>query len=124
MLNFEIKRSNRQCSKTDRTLQPGEEFYSALIDKDGELERLDYCVESWESPPQDCIGWWKSKVPETGKGKVYWAPRNVMLSYFEHGQQTNRSRMILLTLLLCCCCRKDTFRCKNRLMKVIRKICI
>ncbi len=87
MSNFDFRRSSRKCSKSDRVIQPGEEFYSALIDTAGETERLDFCCEAWESPPENCIGWWKSKVPELGKGKVYWAPRDVLLSYFEHLQE-------------------------------------
>ena len=101
MLNFDIKRSSRQCSKTERALQPGETFYSALVDIDGELERLDFCIESWDAPPDNCIGWWKSKIPETGKGKVYWAPRHVMLSYFEHvNDQAGESDTAYVTALL------------------------
>ena len=82
-------------------LQPGETFYSALIDNDGVTERLDYCVESWDSPPENCIGWWMSKVPELGKGKIYWAPRQVMLSYFEHvSGQPNEADTAYVTALL------------------------
>ena len=102
MLNFDFKRSSRQCSKTNRPLQPGESFYSALIDNDGVTERMDCCVESWDSPPENCIGWWMSKVPELGKGKVYWAPRHVMLSYFEfvNGQPNEADTAYVTALLL------------------------
>ena len=102
MLNFDFKRSSRQCSQTDRTLQPGETFFSALLDHDGVIERLDYCVEAWKTPPENCLGWWKSKVPELGKGKIYWAPRNVLLSYFEHvrGQPSEADTAYVTALLL------------------------
>ena len=48
------------------------------------MERLDFCNESWDAPPENCIGWWKSRVPELGKGKVYWAPQEVLLAYFDY----------------------------------------
>lgn len=85
MLNFEIKKSTRKCFETGRDFQPGEVFFSALVENDdGSTSRQDYGTDHWEQPPEDCIGWWKSQVPEAGKGKIYWAPRNVMLAFFKH----------------------------------------
>jgi hypothetical protein len=85
MLNFEIKKSTRKCSQTDRDFEPGEVFVSALIENEnGSTSRMDFAIDQWNETPEHCIGWWKSKVPETGKGKIYWAPRQVMLSFFKH----------------------------------------
>ncbi len=85
MLNFEIKKSPRKCTESGRDFEPGEVFFSALIENEnGSTLRQDFSAEAWEATPDDCIGWWKSQVPETGKGKIYWAPKKVMLAYFEH----------------------------------------
>ena len=85
MLNFEIKKSTRKCAETGRDFEPGEVFFSALIEnEDGSTSREDFANEVWKETPEHCIGWWKSQVPETGKGKIFWAPRKVMLAYFEH----------------------------------------
>ncbi|MDB2686251.1 hypothetical protein N9Y42_03500 [Mariniblastus sp.] len=85
MLNFEIKKSTRKCAETGRDFEPGEVFFSALIEnEDGTTSREDYSADAWDETPEHCIGWWKSQVPETDKGKIFWAPRKVMLAYFEH----------------------------------------
>ena len=85
MLNFEIKKSTRKCAESGRDFGPGEVFFSALIEnEDGSTSRQDFSADAWKETPEHCIGWWKSQVPEIGKGKIYWAPRNVMLAYFEH----------------------------------------
>jgi len=85
MLNFDFKKSSRKCCQSEREFQPGDEFYSALIEgEDGSTERRDYGTDQWDGLPDDCIGWWKSSVPEIGKGRVYWAPKNVLLAFFEH----------------------------------------
>lgn len=84
MLNFDIKRTNRKCIASDRPFERGEEFVSALVEIDGELVRQDYSVQSWEEPPENCIGWWKSRMPDLDKGRVYWAPNDVLLAYFQH----------------------------------------
>jgi hypothetical protein len=85
MLNFNFKRSGRKCYESEREFQPGENFFSALIELDnGSAERRDFSGDHWDGPTKDCIGWWKSSVPEVNKGRVYWAPKHVLLAYFEH----------------------------------------
>ena len=101
MLHFDFKRNSKKCSKTDRVLQPGEEFYSALVESGDATERLDFSVEAWESPPENCLGWWKSKIPDLSHGKIYWAPKHVMLAYFEHvSQQPDQADVAYITGLL------------------------
>ena len=41
---------------------------------------MDYCEAEWKSPPEGCIGWWKTQVPQLEKGKIYWAPRPVLIA--------------------------------------------
>ena len=84
MLNFDFKRTSRKCSASDRPFERGEEFVSALVEINGELVRKDFASESWEEPPENCIGWWKSRMPDLDKGRVYWAPNEVLLTYFQH----------------------------------------
>ncbi len=83
MLNFDISRTSRKCSVTQRELARGEEFISALVDDDGQFKRMDFCLESWEGAPDNCIGWWKCRIPNLQTGRVYWAPRDVLMAYFE-----------------------------------------
>ena len=84
MLNFDFKKSSRKCYDCEREFKPGEDFYSALVESDEGTERRDFAIDSWNGPPDDCIGWWKSRVPDLGKGRVYWAPKHVLLAFFEH----------------------------------------
>lgn len=83
MLDFEIQRSERRCSVSDRELQPGEYFYSVVLDQDGTVVRRDYSLESWKGPPENCVGWWKTQVPSLATLRMKWAPTDVMLHYFE-----------------------------------------
>jgi len=83
MMDFQIKRTSRHCHATERELQPGEPFFSDLVDEDGVLSRQDYCQEAWQGPSEGSIGWWRARIPETEGGRVYWAPRDVLLAYFD-----------------------------------------
>lgn len=90
MINYEFKKTSRKCSATGEEFERGEEFISALIETDdGDTERLDFSIEAWQEPPKNCIGWWKSKLPLLEKGKIYWAPREILLNFFEHLHEQN-----------------------------------
>ena len=84
MVEFDIKRSSRKCSVQDRALLPGEFYISALLQTDESTQRCDYCLEAWDGPPENCIGWWKAQIPEVVAGKIYWAPNEILYSYFDH----------------------------------------
>lgn len=84
MINFDFKRTNRKCSVSSRAFESGEEYYSVLLDEDEELVRKDISKEEWNQPPENCVGWWIAKVPDLEQGKVYWAPKDVLLAYFQH----------------------------------------
>ena len=83
MVEFDIKGCSRKCASTDREIGRGEYYYSVVTVQDKEITRLDYCQEAWPGPPDECLGWWKSQVPNLEDGKVYWAPNDVLYSYFD-----------------------------------------
>jgi hypothetical protein len=104
MIEFDFKRPTRRCSQTENEIGPGDVFYSALIEGgDGELVRKDYAAEVWQGPPEDCIGWWRSRIPTLDKGRIYWAPRGVLMAFFEHAyeqsQQTGLAYVMALLLV-------------------------
>lgn len=63
MVDYQIQENTRRCEITGRALQPGEKFYSALIDEGGKLLRKDFSSEAWQGPPQGTFGFWAGRVP-------------------------------------------------------------
>jgi hypothetical protein len=102
VLDFEINSRSRKCSATDRPFEPGETFYSALVSEGGSVVRYDYAKSAWQGPPERCIGWWKSVVPDARGGKTHWAPNDVMLHYFEQIAENPEKQDVryVLTLLM------------------------
>jgi len=82
VVDFEVQRFTRVCAKTGRELQPGETYYSVLIRDGVQIIRQDVAAGEWDTPPEDCLGWWKSEVPDPKAKKMHWAPHDVMLHYF------------------------------------------
>jgi hypothetical protein len=63
MLDYQIQPNTRRCSATGRELQPGERYYSVLLDEDGKFVRRDYGAESWQGPPPGAFSFWAGRVP-------------------------------------------------------------
>jgi len=82
VLDFEVKKFTRVCAETESEFKPGDIFYAYLIRDGGETVRRDVSAEAWNGPPEDCIAWWKSCVPDLKSKKLNWAPNDVMLHYF------------------------------------------
>lgn len=102
MQQYDFRRAGKKCSVSDRSLEPGEIYWSALIElADGQTSRIDCAQDSWEGPDDDCIGSWKQQVPDLDTGKVYWAPRSVLLAYFQHHiEKKNADLVFVMSLLL------------------------
>ncbi len=102
VVEYDIHRSSRHCSETGRELQAGEPFFSVLRSTEGQIVRQDFAPESWQGPPSDAIGWWKSQVPSPSAKRMQWAPNEVMLQLFDDLEvQPDREAMrFVLGLLL------------------------
>lgn len=101
MQQYDFRRAGKKCSITDRSLEPGEFYWSALVElADGQTSRIDCAADTWEGPGDDCIGCWKQQVPNLETGKVYWAPRSVLLAYFRHQMEKNNEELVFVMSLL------------------------
>ena len=76
---FTIARCSRRCHRGDRELRPGEEFYSVIVECDGELTRQDIALENWNGPPEHAVGWWRQTMPHNNSRKLRPAPEGVLL---------------------------------------------
>jgi DNA-directed RNA polymerase subunit K/omega len=99
---LEIPRPSRICSVTNRELQPGEVFFSVLIEEKDHVKRLDIAAESWTGPPPEFLGWWKTRVPSNNDKKIQIAPNDILLNLFEQLalQPDNTDMRYVLALLL------------------------
>ncbi len=72
-----------------------------LLAEGGDVVRLDYSTEAWPGPPEDSIGWWKSKIPDRSSQRKHWAPNDVMLQFFDElAEQSDRPDMRYVLALL------------------------
>jgi hypothetical protein len=63
MTEYQIQANTRRCAATGRELQPGERFFSVLLDEGGKFIRRDYGSAVWQGPPAGAFGFWSGRVP-------------------------------------------------------------
>ena len=100
MLEFDVQRCTRRCATADRELRPGEPFFSVLVSEGSQVVRYDYGEEAWQGPPEGCIGFWKSRMPEPNSTRISWAPNDVMLDYFQQLEEDVAKQDIRYVLAL------------------------
>ncbi len=86
-LEIEFSACSRICSATERHLQPGDVYFSILQLEAGELQRQDFCADAWRGPTEECVGWWRSRIPAKGDSQPIMAPIDVMLNLLEALEQ-------------------------------------
>ena len=82
-MEYEVRNCSRKCSATDRTLEPGEVYFSLLEWQENGVQRRDFSVDAWPGPPEECIGWWRSRLAAKDADVPKLAPTDVMLNLFE-----------------------------------------
>jgi hypothetical protein len=94
-----IQRFSRKCSQTGREIGPGEVYFSSLVETPTGIQRYDFSREAWSGPPEECLGWWKSRLPAPSSTKIRWAPESVLLAYFENLLVTQRWEVLNVLVL-------------------------
>lgn len=61
-MDYQIQPNSRRCVVTGRELQPGERYFSALVDEDHKLVRKDFSVQAWQGPPAGAFSFWTGHV--------------------------------------------------------------
>ncbi len=102
MQEFTIQRSSRKCHKGDRPFNPGERYYSVVLQRGSELVRQDFSKENWQGPPDKTVGWWVGQMPAKRTGKLTLAPTIVLLDALEKlcDQPEDGDLAYLLAILL------------------------
>jgi len=104
-MDFNIRPVAKACAKSGRAFQPGDECWSVLVEKDGQLVRQDFSAEAWSGPPAEAIGHWRCYVPDSvDKGRPKLDPDSLFDYFLQLSETPNllqqQYRYVLALLLL------------------------
>lgn len=81
---WHIARSSRTCTHTGLAIEPGQPFYSALVEKEDSFERRDFSAEAWpEVEKDDFFSYWKNKGRAENPDKAPPVDYERLLGFFD-----------------------------------------
>jgi hypothetical protein len=83
MADWEINRPLGQCCGSGKTIEPGEDYYGALVETEQGLQRRDFSGEYWEQekPPVFCF--WRTKLAAPNEKKQLFVSDEMLMAFFE-----------------------------------------
>ncbi len=105
MSEWEVDKPLGQCYGTGRKIEPGEEYFGALVEIEEGLQRRDFCADYWESEKPNVFCYWKSRLPHPDEKKQIFVDDNMLMAFFERlenetEQEKVNFRFVLALILM------------------------
>ena len=104
MDEWEINKPLGQCCGTGKTIEPGEEYFAALVETEEGLQRRDFCADYWKEQKPDVFCYWKTKLPLPDEKKQIFIDDEMLMSFFgrlaEESEPEKINFRFVLTLVL------------------------
>ena len=72
-----------QCCATGRQIQPGEEYFAALVETEQGFARRDFSAEYWNENKPTVFCYWKTKLPQPDQKKQIFVDDDMLMAFFE-----------------------------------------
>jgi hypothetical protein len=83
-----------QCCATGRAIEPGEEYYAALVQTEQGFARRDFCAEYWTQNKPTVFCYWKTKLPSPDQKKHLFIDDDMLMAFFERlGTETEQEKV-------------------------------
>ena len=82
-MDYHVRPLGKTCAGTGQPLEPGARVISVLVERNGELQRLDFAATAWQGPPEGAVGQWQCVVPRPEHEQSRPLDPEALLSYFE-----------------------------------------
>jgi hypothetical protein len=99
-MEYAFRSIGRTCAATGAELTPGTLCRSALVERDGRFERLDFVLSAWTDPPADAIGHWRCRIPAAVTPQVRHLDADTLLQEFERLEETGHEQVLRLRYVL------------------------
>jgi hypothetical protein len=93
-----------QCYGTGRKIECGEEYFGALVELDGGLQRRDYCVDYWEREKPAVFCYWRTRLASAEQKKRVFVDDEMLMAFFDRlAEETEQEKVnfrFVLALIL------------------------
>ena len=100
MDEWEIDKPLGQCYGTGKTIEPGEEYFSTLVEAEHGLQRRDFCADYWENEKPAVFCYWKTKLPHPDQKKQILVDDEMLMAFFERLENETEQEKINFRFVL------------------------
>lgn len=105
MSEIEVARTGGTCSITGRHFEPGDPFYSAVVETEQGFERRDFAPDAWDGPPENSACHFKTQMPRKDEPKRTFVDDSLLVEFFKRLEKATedaklRFRFVLSLILL------------------------
>jgi hypothetical protein len=104
MSEWEINKPQGQCFGTGRKIETGEDYFGALVQTDGGLQRRDFSSEYWNREKPQVFCFWKTRLPSPEQKKRLFVDDEMLMAFFDRLEKETEQEKInfrfVLTLIL------------------------
>jgi len=104
MDEWEIDKPVGQCCGSGKKIKYGEEYFAALVEIEGGLQRRDFCADYWQGQKPNVFCYWKTRLPHPDQKKQMFVDDEMLMTFFERlAEETEQERInfrFILTLIL------------------------
>jgi len=105
MADWKIQKPLGQCCATGRVIEPGREYFAALVESEEGLQRQDFCAEYWDEHHPAVYCYWKSKLPERDDNRQIFVDDEMLIAFFDRLGTENEPerinfRFVLMLILM------------------------
>lgn len=101
MSDWEIKRPSGVCAGSGADIEPGNEYYAALVDSEEGLLRKDYSLEYWNENTPNVFYFWKAKMPDPEQKKQLFIDDDMLMAFFNRLESEQEQEKINFRFVLC-----------------------
>jgi hypothetical protein len=104
MEEWAIKKPLGQCSGTGTLIEPGQEYFAALVETAEGLERRDFSADFWNQSKPNVFCYCRSRLPHPEQKKKLFIDDDMLMAFFERlAAETDPDKLnfrFVLTLIL------------------------
>lgn len=94
MDNWAINKPLGECFGSGKTIEPGQDYFGALVATEEGLQRRDFCVEFWEGEKPEVFCYWKSRLPSHDEKKPLFVDEDMLMAFFERlAEETEQEKV-------------------------------
>ena len=83
MADWTINKPLGQCCGTGQAIEPGQEYFGALVETEQGFERRDYSVDYWEKEKPGVFCFWRSRLADPDEKKELFVSDEMLMAFFE-----------------------------------------